>query len=499
MSTPTEFLRDKLGNLINYTKEGMEQNGTAIKAAGEAAIGATPVGSIINTSRIAIPALIDGGRKLGTSIKENPSVKGIVNDPVVQGVAGLNPATGLLSTAVSASQLIPPAGKGKGGSDKNPDAPAEPAKPYTSSDGGTVYSTDGKTYTTGGVTYSRDGSGQAINPDTGKVSSGGYSIEPSTGARTDYKPGEDRGAGTGGSEVRESGGIVQKGITLGGINELFASLSSADRKGGAVMTAGDLGSGSKFLSEALPTTDGGDEQAAKPFTLSQVDLDEGYDSSDGAYPGKSTAFTQTASTPATTSNPDDVQDGASEKPTIADNVRTVRMERNSGTNWGARTAADNSDERLKARAAFLDPNNKGYGAIRARDRAVGAFDQNGVGGVNIDGKLYNFKEGMSRDARFELAGGLGSKEDAQEFLNKYVQTVDAKPEAAEIPTATAAVTPEPEAPASEQTNTTIGTPGLPQTVPMSQIPGHNASQAEWDAYHKRLQGGELTGPATYAR
>ncbi len=521
MSTPTEFLRDKLGNLINYTKEGMEQNGTAIRAAGEAVIGATPVGSIINTSRIAIPALIDGGRRLGTSIKGNPSVKGIVNDPVVQGVAGLNPATGLLSTAVSASQLIPPAGKGKGkgGNDKKPDAPAEPAKPYTSSDGGTVYSADGKTYTTGGVTYSRDGSGQAINPDTGEVSSGGYSIKPSTGARTDYKPGEDRGSGTGGSEVRESGGIVQKGITLGGINELFASLSSADRKGGAVMTAGDLGSGSKFLSEALPTTDGGDEQAAKPFTLSQVDLDEGYDSSDGAYPGKATAFTQTPSTPATTSNPDDVQDGASDKPTLADNIRTVRMARgarqqefaerpgnsssdepkNSGTNWGARTPSDNSDERLKARAAFLDPGNKGYGAIRARDRAVGTFDQNGVGTINIDGKLYNFKDGMSREARFERAGGLSSKEDAQEFLNKYVQTVDAKPEASEIPTPTAAVTPEPEVPASEQTNTTIGTPGLPQTVPMSQIPGHNASQAEWDAYQKRLQGGELTGPATYAR
>lgn len=326
--------------------------------------------------------------------------------------------------------------------------------------------------------------------------------------------------GSGGSDTRVSPtGVFQRGITLGGINELFASLSSADRKGGAVMTAGELPSGSKFLSEALPTTEGGEEQAAKPFTLSQVDLDEGYDSSDGAYPGKATAFNQTPTTPETTSNPSNDQDGASDKPDIADNIRTIRMGRgagaalggaakpndsegdskNSGTNWGARTMADNSSERLKARAAFLDPNNKGYGAIRARDRAVGAFDQNGVGGVNIDGKVYNFKDGMSRDARFELAGGLSSKDQAQEFLNKYVQTVQEAPKPAEVPTDTAAVTPVPEAPASEQTDTTIGTPGKPQTVPMSQIPGPNSTPEEQQAYLKRLDAGELTGPATYRK
>ena len=321
----------------------------------------------------------------------------------------------------------------------------------------------------------------AAVPGTGpKGNEVGSDADPST-------PGLQGSGGTGGSETRRSAtGVVQKGITLGGINELFASLSSADRKGGAVMTAGDLPSSSKFLSEALPTTEGGEEQAAKPFTLSQVDQDEGYDSSDGAYPGKPTAFNQTPTTPETTSNPSDAQDGASEKPTIADNIRTVRMERNSGTNWGARTAADNSDERLKARAAFLDPNNKGYGAIRARDRAVGAFDQFGVGGVNIDGKVYNFKDGMSRDARFELSGGLGSKEQAQEFLNKYVQTVQETPEPAEVPTNTSAVTPEPEAPASEQTNTTLQTPAPGNLernntalggVPLGQAPGSATEEA----------------------
>ena len=332
----------------------------------------------------------------------------------------------------------------------------------------------------------------AAIPGTGpKGNEVGSDADPDT-------PGLQGSGGKGGSDSRVSPkGVVQRVFTLGGINELFASLSSADRKGGAVMTAGELPSGSKFLSEALPTTKGGEEQAAKPFTLSQTDIDEGYDSSDGAYPGKATAFNQTPTTPETTSNPSDAQDGASEKPTIADNIRTVRMERNSGTNWGARTAADNSDERLKARAAFLDPNNKGYGAIRARDRAVGAFDQFGVGGVNIDGKVYNFKDGMSRDARFELSGGLGSKEQAQEFLNKYVQTVQETPEPAEVPTNTSAVTPEPEAPASEQTNTTLQTPAPGNLernntalggVPLGQAPGSATEEANtaWAQQEFRL-------------
>ena len=46
--------------------------------------------------------------------------------------------------------------------------------------------------------------------------------------------------------------------------------------------------------------------------------------------------------------------------------------------------------RERARAAFLDPRNKGYSAIRARDAAVGA-DLGGVGG-------REFKDGMSREA-----------------------------------------------------------------------------------------------------
>ena len=86
---------------------------------------------------------------------------------------------------------------------------------------------------------------------------------------------------------------------------------------------------------------------------------------------------------------------------------------------------------MPARSAFLDPNNKGYAAIRARDRAVGAFDQNGTGGMRIDEEFVQFKPGMSADARFELAGGgIQSKDDAQDFLKKFTNRL-AKPESTE--------------------------------------------------------------------
>ena len=126
------------------------------------------------------------------------------------------------------------------------------------------------------------------------------------------------------------------------------------------------------------------------------------------------------------------QEGVSDKPDIAESVRTIRMHRNkrdqlegfstdeafggvSETKGNGMTAS-----RRAAVSAFLDPNNKGYGAIRARDRAVGTYDQFGTSGMNIDGKDVKFNEGMSRDARFEASGnGIKSKDDAQEFLKKF--------------------------------------------------------------------------------
>ena len=134
------------------------------------------------------------------------------------------------------------------------------------------------------------------------------------------------------------------------------------------------------------------------------------------------------------------EDGTSAKPDVADQIRQVRMHRNkrdqlegfsmdtpiggeSETKGDGMTAS-----RRAARSAFLDEGNKGYAAIRARDRAVGAFHQYDQGGMKIGDDIHMFNEGMSKDARFALSGnGIKSKDDAQDFLNTYVQGFN-KPE-----------------------------------------------------------------------
>ena len=248
---------------------------------------------------------------------------------------------------------------------------------------------------------------------------------------------DDEGSRVSPTGIKQSG----KRLGLGDINGLFASLSSPDRKGGALMTAGDLPSASKFFSEALPTTEEGAKQQGhgslvtgpdgKPMEMETGTWDE------------NTGSIIEPSVPGTLGgNPENAEDGTSDKPDIAEEVRTIRMNRNSGR--GSRRDPRNRDggsdepfggvsetkgngmstERRAARAAFLDPNNKGYGAIRAADRAVGAYHQYDTGGMNIDGKDVKFNEGMSRDARFELrGGGIQSKEDAQEFLKKYTNAL----------------------------------------------------------------------------
>ena len=195
-----------------------------------------------------------------------------------------------------------------------------------------------------------------------------------------------------------AGGVVQKGMDLGAINALFKSQSD---KG--MMSAGELGNSSEYLSTALPATEVGELQLEKPVVP-------------GDSPNK------------TGGNPDNNQDGSSPKPDRVERLRQIGF---NGADFSGDEPDDSSlvapmyanKERKAARDAFLDPNNKGYNAIRARDRAVGAFHQYDTGGVMIDGEIQEFNKGMSRDARFELSGGLNSAEQAQNFKDKYLKGV----------------------------------------------------------------------------
>ena len=84
-------------------------------------------------------------------------------------------------------------------------------------------------------------------------------------------------------------------------------------------------------------------------------------------------------------------------------------------------------ERNKARAAFLDPNYKGYDAIRNRNKSVGGYEVGGKAYLNDNGTAYQM-DGKASDVLFDLTGGINSDDAAQSFLNKYKATKVAKPE-----------------------------------------------------------------------
>ena len=235
---------------------------------------------------------------------------------------------------------------------------------------------------------------------------------------------------------KNENGITQTGkkLGIGDINGLFASLNERGQ-----MTAGELPSASKFFSEALPATKEGATQLGHGSLVTGPD-GEPMEMETDVW-NDETGRLEPASVPGVIGGkPESVEDGTSAKPDVADQIRQVRMHRNKrdqlegfsmDTPFGgeSETKGDGmTASRRAARSAFLDENNKGYAAIRARDRAVGAFHQYDQGGMKIGDDIHMFNEGMSKDARFALSGnGIKSKDDAQDFLNTYVQGFN-KPE-----------------------------------------------------------------------
>ena len=219
-------------------------------------------------------------------------------------------------------------------------------------------------------------------------------------------------------------GIEQKGRNLSSVNALFGRLIDQ----GQMAPGTQIGQPNKYLSAYLPGTAAGEEQlkapvAEKPASAPQErSEDTDYSAVDAKTMGRSTednlkiaagGSVETViepTVPGTTGQSDDPQEGKSDTPDRADRVRRIQ-EATSNVK-----ATYTPSDRERARAAFLDPRNKGYAAIRARDAAVGA-DLGGIGGAE-------FKDGMSRDARFALSGGeADSEKGAQEFAAKYLKQV----------------------------------------------------------------------------
>ena len=232
-------------------------------------------------------------------------------------------------------------------------------------------------------------------------------------------PTEDGGSGgSGGSETRTSvTGLTQYGKTLGGLNQFTKEFT-----GGY-----EIADVSKaFKSEDLPT-------AYKPGSNTVgYSEDTKYDLPAGATPttltrgsvGKDSVIPYTDKptydSPVKTvgvlgGNPENPQDGTSDKPDVADKIRQVRMARNEGNARsfnGADFSNDYGDEdsyvspmyanekRNKIRSTFLDFDGPSVKAAVAANAVAGyGKDSDGNARFNVGGKLVYAKDGMEYKAR----------------------------------------------------------------------------------------------------
>ena len=256
---------------------------------------------------------------------------------------------------------------------------------------------------------------------------------PTPPAPTPPTPVEPSSGGSGGPEVRESPqGIVQKGMTLGGINTFLTGLGGRELADIKAMYATDTGSAPSVPSNMRGT------KPEQPFFEGLPGM---------AAPTAPTGTT--ASTTETTSNPTNEQDGASDKPTLADNVRAVRMSRPRGarqqefadrpgnSTFGGEEPDDSSlvspmyrnSKRNEIRSAFLNMDRSS--AQAAMDSAAVAGRYRDVIGstdyYNYGGKAVQAKEGMERQAKNAAMMG----QDPTEFLNIQAEQT---PSAADSPT-----------------------------------------------------------------
>ena len=137
-------------------------------------------------------------------------------------------------------------------------------------------------------------------------------------------------------------------------------------------------------------------------------------------------------------NVNDPQDGTSSKPDVAESIRTVRMERQSGRGsrrdprnrggdadmFGGPEPSDASltspmyanSKRNKIRSTFLNHEGNSIQAVAAANAEAGyGKDSDGRARVNYGGKLYNFKDGMEQKGRNALMEGR--TEDAFQYLD----------------------------------------------------------------------------------
>ena len=106
----------------------------------------------------------------------------------------------------------------------------------------------------------------------------------------------------------------------------------------------------------------------------------------------------------------------------ADSKETPVDPKNSGINWGARTAADNSDEKLARRRAFLDApgSMQGLRRVEAQKEIVYAGGQYNMVNPNKGEEGQNDFVKISKEDRDAYMGG---RQTAEQMREKYMQKI----------------------------------------------------------------------------
>ena len=275
----------------------------------------------------------------------------------------------------------------------------------------------GADYVVAGVTYD----GKTHRPKS--APEGGYELNPGGGItpHTSVRPDRSSNSDNGGGETRvNANGLVSYGKDLSSLNQFTKAFTGgyeiADIK--SAFQSNDLEGAYQNGSNKISTED-------SKYTLNEnatpTNIDGKYSMGDGDISIENTGYKiNPASVPGTVGgNPADPQDGTSDKPDVADNIRTVRMRRKGPRDDGgprgfaidqANEFAENSVSETKGngmnakrraiRSTFLDHEGSSVQAIAAANAVAGyGKDSNGNARFNYGGELVYAKEGMQQKAK----------------------------------------------------------------------------------------------------
>ena len=283
---------------------------------------------------------------------------------------------------------------------------------------------------------------------------------PLTDDQGNVKPGQTPATDSAPTVRRNGNGIVQKGKSLSGANATLANLGL-----GPLQDAGRFFDPQYSPSTSQSNIETGTSKGKKDMDFSVEDaVTMGMDraTAERIKAGGSRETLITGEGPMITGqNTDDPTTGVSDKPDVAEGLSRIQLA-TSGIKADPRFMSGGA--RRAAKAAFLDPANQGYNAIRARDAAVGISQD----GVLLNGEFREWAGDMDADtkrrARFAATGsGFATKESQQKWAELFLKRAEAaKPDVPDASnTGAPTITPTtqtPQAPATPQAPETPATP-----------------------------------------